>query len=234
MKKWLLYISIILLAGCSQTAIDWVDFLEFRGNQFQVSHYAEISDPNFIGEPIGEIKKRLKDHVKNPKYSPKNGDAAYLEPGTKLYSVINHSHLIAVKDTDKINGYKIYVQEDRIPNKRMLDQPDQLSLLKVEVYEEVEHNQFIFKKVIEKTEDLQKVKDILVTGKSDSSVVYQEEDPQSKSFALILYSSSPLAEKYAIYFDGNQYFDQNNQVLSKELEKYLIGTEDHPSEEKTA
>ncbi|MBO0994185.1 hypothetical protein [Bacillus sp. SD088] len=225
-KKWFIFTILILLAGCSETNIEWTDFLEFQGNQYLATQYVEISDPNFIGEPIGEIKKKLKDHVKNTKYTPKNGDAAYLKAGTKLYSVINHSHLIAVKDSNNINGFKIYVKEGYVPDKRILEQGDPPSFRKIEVYEEVDYNQFLFKKLIEQSEELQTLIAILQSNQTDNTLVYQEEDPQSQAFTFILYSTSPIAEKHAIYFNGEDYFDKNHHILSKEIEKFLLGTEE--------
>lgn len=228
-KKWFIFTILILLAGCSEATIEWTDFLEFQGDQYLASPHVEISDPNFIGEPIGEIKKKLKDHVKNAKYTPKNGDAAYLEAGTKLYSVINHSHLVAVRDSNKINGYKIYVKEGYVSDKRILEQIDPPSFKKIEVYEEVEYNQFLFKKLIEKNEELQTLIALLQSNQTNDTVVYREEDPQSKAFTFILYSTSPIAEKHAIYFNGEHYFDKNHHILSKKIEDFLVGTEESES-----
>ncbi|KRG11132.1 hypothetical protein ACA29_19360 [Lederbergia galactosidilytica] len=225
-KKWFIFTILIFLTGCSESNIEWTDFIEFQGDQYLVSHHVEVSDPNFIGEPIGEIKKTLKDHVTNVKYAPKNGDAAYLKTGTKLYSVINHSYLIAVKDTNKINGYKIYAKEGYVPDIRMLEQIDPLSFKKIEVYEEVDYNQFLYKRLIEKNEELQKLITILQSNEINETVVYREDAPQAKAFTIILYSysTSPIAEKHAIYFNGENYFDKNHRVFSKEIGEFLIET----------
>jgi hypothetical protein len=70
--------------------IDWVDFIKFN----DITYLHQNSDV-----PLGhdmltyytEVRFKVADNVNNPNYKIKNGDAAYLEKGTILYSIKDYS-----------------------------------------------------------------------------------------------------------------------------------------------
>ncbi|MDO8578709.1 MAG: hypothetical protein Q7R50_05970 [Dehalococcoidales bacterium] len=66
--------------------IDWVDFIKLNDIT-----YLSASQTNSINEsdlsPYAEIKFKVADNVNYSNYRAKNGDAAYLEPGTQVYSL---------------------------------------------------------------------------------------------------------------------------------------------------
>ena len=108
----LLLLSVLMLSlvasSCnSQTGnvivnIDWVDFLKFN----DITYLREIQNNPVNQDNLTfytEVKFKIADNVNNPNYSSKNGDAAFLEAGTKIYTLAGYSpnfRLVAIKDQE--------------------------------------------------------------------------------------------------------------------------------------
>ncbi|MCR2823729.1 hypothetical protein [Lederbergia panacisoli] len=224
MKKFFIIACILLLTGCNQlfqsnVVIDWVDFLQFEGEEYLGSQL-EIADPNLIGEKIGEIKHMLEGNVRNPNYKSKNGDAAFLSVGTVLYEIKNEPNLIAIRDKDSINGYKIYYKMDK-----WKDFPSILKdeVARVQLFDEVSYNQFILRKAITEKKDISQLIDILQSGKTDTTVAFDYSNPKMSSYVILVYTSAPVAEKIPFFFDGEQYFwyNHDSEVMPDEIEEVL-------------
>jgi hypothetical protein len=74
--------------GCSTTAIDWVNFIQVGSTQYvwgTVSR-AELQEGD-LGPVHAKVKFKVNDNVCDPSYRLKDGDAAFLEPGTPIYQV---------------------------------------------------------------------------------------------------------------------------------------------------
>ncbi|MBS4197958.1 hypothetical protein [Lederbergia citri] len=220
MKKYIIIACLVLLTGChSNVVIDWVDFLQFNGEQYNGSTL-EIADPELIGKKVGKIKHTLENNVKDPSYKSKDGDAAYISKGTALYEVKNESNLLAIRDKDSINGYKIYSKENYAANTSYFNKDE---VTKVQIFDEVSYNQFILRKAISDKKDISQLFDILKSGKPDSTVAFDYSNPNMNSFVILVYTSSPIAEKIPLFFDGKQYFwyNHDSEVLPKEIELIL-------------
>ena len=97
-------------AGCTTTQIDWVDFIEVGSTQYvaglagQPTTLAE-SD---LGPIVARVKFKVDGNVCDPSYRPKDGDAAFLDPGTPIYQVNGHapSELLAARRGGEILAYK--------------------------------------------------------------------------------------------------------------------------------
>jgi len=115
MKKYLLIVitCALLLSGCYQfVSIDWVDFVMFNDVKYMADHYdggQGLSDADLDGA-YATVRFKLSGNVKNPNYRSKNGDAAFLEPGTKVYKLKNYKpeFRLAVKDGEKLKIYEAY------------------------------------------------------------------------------------------------------------------------------
>src|SRR4051794_25566559 len=98
-KSGLILLCMFFLVSCnSQTIIDWVDFVKINGKQYEAVYTAVISDSANIGERVGEVKFKVADNVTNPSYRIKDGDAAFWEKGTEIYSVVDRKDLIAIQE----------------------------------------------------------------------------------------------------------------------------------------
>jgi hypothetical protein len=91
-------VAVILLAGacelpgsqqgCSSIAIDWVNFIEVGSTQyFWGTVSATQLQQSDLGPVYAQVKFKLSGSVCDPNYQPKDGDAAFLEPGTPIYQV---------------------------------------------------------------------------------------------------------------------------------------------------
>ncbi|WP_301108127.1 hypothetical protein [Sporosarcina sp.] len=98
MKKWIMIVSVVLLAGCSgnisnplpsplNSAIDWVDFVKWNDNTYSANYETNELDLDWeTGAEVGKVKYKLDGHA-GANHRSKNGDAAYLPKGTKLYEI---------------------------------------------------------------------------------------------------------------------------------------------------
>ncbi len=93
----LLVVTLIAQAGCSQdridkvTFIDWVDLIKFNG----ITYVRKFVPLDSLAEDdfkyYDKTKFKLADNVKEPGYQVKDGDAAYLDEGTPVYSIKGYS-----------------------------------------------------------------------------------------------------------------------------------------------
>jgi hypothetical protein len=119
-----LTLTALMLSGCTKplaptqqhTIIDWVDFVKLNGMTYEgMNHSVVLADPDLVtDQAAGMIEFNVDQNVSNPSYQTKDGDAAFLEEGTILYTIegIDPAYCIAVKDSSIINGYKIYRNRD--------------------------------------------------------------------------------------------------------------------------
>ena len=74
--------------GCGTVQIDWVDFIQIGSTQYVAGQGAPASlQESDLGPVVTTVKFKVDGNVCNPNYSPKDGDAAFLEPGTAVYQV---------------------------------------------------------------------------------------------------------------------------------------------------
>jgi hypothetical protein len=73
------------------TMIDWVNFIQVGSTQYvagqQPSTVVQESD---LGPVFAHVKFKVSGNVCDPNYKVKDGDAAFLDPGTPLYLVSGH------------------------------------------------------------------------------------------------------------------------------------------------
>ena len=81
--------------GLLPIEIDWIDVVKINGTTYMASHPRQEVPAAEIGEELGAIYFTMSDQVNNPHYRIKNGDAAFLPAGTKLYSVKSDGDSIA-------------------------------------------------------------------------------------------------------------------------------------------
>jgi hypothetical protein len=69
-------------------AIDWVNFVQVGSTQYVSGTLstAQLQEGD-LGPVYTHVKFKLSENVCDPSYRPKDGDAAFLEPGTPVYQV---------------------------------------------------------------------------------------------------------------------------------------------------
>jgi hypothetical protein len=79
-------------SACDTTHIDWANFIQVGSAQYVAGPEAPaILEEGDLGPVYTTVKFRVSDNVCDPDYRPRDGDAAFLEPGTPVYQVKGQS-----------------------------------------------------------------------------------------------------------------------------------------------
>lgn len=88
--------ALMLLSACQfpglpqscNAQIDWINFVQVKSTQYVAGPATPTVVPESeLGPVYVRVKSKLSGHVCDPNYRPKDGDAAFLEPGTPVYEV---------------------------------------------------------------------------------------------------------------------------------------------------
>jgi hypothetical protein len=98
-------------------AIDWVDFVKFNGIMYMANIDSRTSTQLAaadLGPQFATVKFTVEGNVSDTNYHPKDGDAAFLEPGTPIYTVKGYAptFLLAAYRNNQIIRYVV----DRNPS----------------------------------------------------------------------------------------------------------------------
>jgi len=94
--------------SCSNVQIDWVDFIQLGTTQYLAAPGAPTTlQATDLGPVVARVKFRVAGNVWDPNYKPKDGDAAFLEPGTPIYQVNGQpvSKVLAARRNSQIITY---------------------------------------------------------------------------------------------------------------------------------
>ena len=93
--------------------IDWANFIQFDGISYMENYYERRNlSKDWLGEVYDEVDCTIQDHV-GEGYVIQDGDAAFLEPGTKVYEVLGYEpsfRLVA-----RFNGEYVMYEADTNP-----------------------------------------------------------------------------------------------------------------------
>jgi hypothetical protein len=229
-------ISCILLTACNNptsstnptsitnrnTIIDWVDFIKINGTQYEVINSAIITDYSYIGKKIGEVDFKVADNVSNPKYQIKNGDAAFWEPGTEIFEVLNMPELIAVPDEDEINGFRIYHEESvQRDYKQHFKDLDLDIVKKVEFYKG--DNKPHVLNTLNNKEEITEFFALIGNGETNSEFNPDISHGEPEYYQMVFYSDEQIAYKFNLFFDSKVWFwhPWDTSIVSKEIERFV-------------
>ncbi len=200
----------------SEVVIDWVDFVNIDGEQYQGLHTVKIADSRFIGAEIGQVDFNVDENISNPSYKPKDGDAAFLEKGTKLYQVKDMPNLLAVHDEHEINGYKIYQKEESKANWNY-QHMNKDTIEKIEIYEGYTNPKPLH--IISGQKEIDRLIQLLDEGKTsnDFSPDISEGDPVM--YQMVFYHDKPISYQFTLQFDGDVWFwtQEHLQIVADEI-----------------
>jgi hypothetical protein len=232
MKKIsLLIICFIFLVSCntitqpftnSQTTIDWVDFVNIDGSQYEATYSLVISDPKYIGAKVGEVQFNVSRNVSNPHYRTKDGDAAFWEVGTEIFRVKDMKDFVAIPDENEVNGYRIYHSNSSETNfKNQFKDLDLESINKVEFYEGYSKPEL--NNIILNEQEITDIIAILNDGEIAPSFSPNTAQGDPTIYHLVLYSKEPIAYTFPLFYDGNvwYWYPWDTSILSDEIEGYL-------------
>lgn len=228
---WVLAI-LMLLSGCSsmrhnpfgvQAEIDWVDFVKINGKSYTGLYDVVIQDPELVtDEVVGTVNFKVADNVTNPSYKTKDGDAAFLEVGTLLYKLhgYDNNEIIAVKDVQRIGGYKLYVQEDDVRSiRKHYNDLDRASVKVIELYHYGELDPFH----VLKDQEVKTFIQYLDDGEDSPNYMPKTQDADPAYYEMVFDVDGPFAYMYSIFDDGEQvYFHPwDTRLVSPEIRSYL-------------
>jgi len=209
------------IKGIPEASIDWVDFVKLKNGQYTGMREVVLADPELITEDVvGEVEFKVGDVVTNGKYRIQRGDAAYLEKGTKLYRVEGYdpSELIAAHDEQSINGYRIYVANDKEEKfRRSFTEIINHDIEKMEWYSLYEHDPIVSLDA----EQSKELIGLLQAGKPNSGN-YNVND--AEHYELVIYYGEPLAYSYSIIDDGQRVLfrgDENTLLIDQQITQWL-------------
>jgi len=93
---------------CSTVQIDWVDFIQIGSTQYVAGPEATTTlQESDLGPVVGHVTLKVAGTVCDRNYRPKDGDAAFLEPGTPIYQVNGQptSQVVAARRDGQILSY---------------------------------------------------------------------------------------------------------------------------------
>jgi len=108
-----LLISACQLPGSTPTCnaqIDWVNFVEVGSTQYVAGpESASVLQASDLGPVYAHVRFKVSGHVCDPNYRLKDGDAAFLDPGTPVYQVNGHppSDQLAARFNGSILAYRV-------------------------------------------------------------------------------------------------------------------------------
>ncbi|MFB5088708.1 hypothetical protein PGC35_16125 [Psychrobacillus sp. PGGUH221] len=228
MKKiCILLICSLIMVSCnsisqpfSHTIIDWVDFVKINGKEYEALYSVIIADPKNIGEKIGEVKFKVSDNVSNPSYRTKDGDAAFWNKGTEIFSVIDREDLIAIQDKNSINGYRIYYSRSEDSNFNYHYKDINLETInKIELYD---GNTILINTLKNETE-INDLLSILNEGTVSASFSPNTTHGDPATYQIVLYGEEKIGYYYSLFFDGNVWFwhPWDTSIISNEIELYF-------------
>ena len=108
--------ALVLLSACGlpgvggqcSSQIDWVDFVQIGSTQYLAGlEGSPTLQETDLGPVFAHVRYKVSGNVCDPSYRPKDGDAAFLDPGTPIYQVDGHppSQLLAARHDGRIVAY---------------------------------------------------------------------------------------------------------------------------------
>src|SRR5712691_6411450 len=78
-------------SGCN-AQIDWVNFIQVGSTHYVAAPQSPtVLRESELGPVYAHVKFKVSGNVCDPNYRLKDGDAAFLDPGTPIYQVTGHS-----------------------------------------------------------------------------------------------------------------------------------------------
>jgi hypothetical protein len=230
MKKWgLCILLLIVLTGCGNTpngghaVIDWVDFIKWEDIEYNGIYSGVLADEKYIGEKLGTVKYKVADNVTNPNYKIRNGDAAFHEKGTQIFTIKGLANLIAVKDFRQINLYSVYYSRDATEQQWHFKNVPLDKVNKIEIYQPYTSLGNKILSTFTNHEELTHILELLKNSKESPSFSPNTEKGDPDYFQIVLYTDEPIAYKFDVQYDGATYYwyPWDTAILSNEIETYL-------------
>jgi hypothetical protein len=219
---------VLLLTGCRSSpfnnyaVIDWVDFIKWDGQEYDGISEGELADINYIDKKIGEVKFKVDENIHDPEYKIKDGDAAFYEKGTAIYTIKGNPDLIAVKSTRALNGYDVFYSRDTQYKWHFKDMPlNQVNHIDIFLQDSYGGKKRITS--ITAPDQVKHFLQLLQSSKENPDFQPHTDNGDPAYYQMVLYTGEPIAYKYDLQYDGQTYFwhPWNTSILSNDIQVYI-------------
>ena len=119
-------LALVLLTGCQlpgsrptcTAQIDWINFIEVGSTQYVagLGSSPDVLQQSDLGPVYSQVKFKVNGNVCDPNYRVKDGDAAFLDPGTPIYQISGRpaSQQLAAQFNGAIVIYRAAVPDSKI------------------------------------------------------------------------------------------------------------------------
>lgn len=219
-------IFILHLVGCSNSnkgvpQIEWVDFIKFEGITYYSNDYLSDAEKNNIelGEVFKTVKKKIADVVYDTNYVINNGDAAFHDIGTKVYSVVGYDtkFRLAVEADYGIRLYEAHRNPNATTGNDILDIKDKVKYITLNSEEDAQ----TVITTIENELDVKKIVDIIL----DSPLDEDTNRKSDKRYFLELHLHDGTSVTRCYWYDDNilvpniKLFDTIVDIFNKYLDE---------------
>lgn len=198
-----------VLVGCAltntHTVIDWADFVKLNDIYYYGSYETELASEDFLGGVASVVNFRLAENITTTSYKSKNGDAAFHEKGTEIYTVKGLKDVYAIRADHKVNGYQIYFKDGDMSSYRFDTMPQE-KFLKVELYKRNEQGDYKLLSTLNDQTEIHLFLAFLNASEENPNFEPKTFDRDPTSFEMIFYSNSPIAHRYGLQYDGETYY----------------------------
>ena len=139
----------LLLTSCASinelnqqpvTMIDWVNFIKFNGTTYLATQdgAGRSLEQADLGPEFAQVKFKVADNVTDPSYQTKDGDAAFLNAGTRIYTVQGYAPeaRLAAQHDGQITLYEADTNPSAKHGSDLLDLRDKVTAIGVNSVED--------------------------------------------------------------------------------------------------
>lgn len=113
---------VLWLTGCAlpfqPSHVEWVDFIQVERITYLVAtnHVGRAPTESDLGLVYARVKRNVVESVHTTNYQPKDGDAAFLAPGTAIYMVRGYAPTFRL--AARLEGHLVFYEADTNPDAR--------------------------------------------------------------------------------------------------------------------
>ncbi|MEH7098149.1 hypothetical protein [Neobacillus vireti] len=230
MRKLLSVCLLLMLSltGCrsplhQDTVIDWVDFVKWNGVEYDGIFNGVLADKRFLDKKIGEVKFQVADHVSDPEYKTKDGDAAFHEKGTPIYSIKGEPNIIALKSSDSINGYSVYYSRESKKYRWLFQDMPVEKVNKIEIYQLKPANTKGRLTELNNSVQISHFIQFFKNSKESPNFEPNTEKGDPLFYQVVFYTGEAIACLQNLQYDGYTYywFPNETAIISNDIQAFF-------------
>lgn len=189
--------------------IFWKDIVRVNGITYERATNQTLSSLRYLGRQVGEVLHKTQD-VEGLSYEMKDGDAANLKEGTKLFAVIGEPDFIVA---NSYKGYLLYTNSNTLS----FDLQDLVSeeIRKVELYQDEK-----LIRTISSREDVQTFVSLFHNGEEVTGYTRMDD---TEKFDVVFYTDGAVAYERSVFRDPVAWYWRGDrmELLPDRMEEWF-------------